>query len=51
MNNELLFLFKAHSDTLIEQTKTRSQETLELKMNKQMQTFPFNPPMKLSSQK
>ena len=47
MNNELLFLIKGHTDTLIEQTKTKPQETLEFKMNKQMQTFSFNPPINL----
>ena len=47
MNNELLLLIKKHTDTLIEQTKTRPQETLEFKMNKQMQTFSFNPPINL----
>ena len=47
MNNELLVLIKKHTDTLIEQTKTRFQETLEFKMNKQMQTFSFNPPINL----
>ena len=47
MNNELLLLFKKHTDTLIEQTRTRPQETLEFKMNKQMQTFSFNPPINL----
>ena len=47
MNNELLLLIQKHTDTLIEQTKTRSQETLEFKMNKQMQTFSFNPPINL----
>ena len=47
MNNELLLLIKKHTDTLIEQTKTKPQETLEFKMNKQMQTFPFNPPINL----
>ena len=45
MNNELLLLIKKHTDTLIEQTKTRLQETLEFKMDKQMQTFSFNPPI------
>ena len=45
MNNELLLLIKKLTDTLIEQTKTRPQETLEFKMNKQMQTFLFNPPI------
>ena len=47
MNNELLLLIKKHTDTLIEQTKTRAQETLEFKMNKQMQTFSFSPPINL----
>ena len=32
---------------MIEQTKTKPQETLEFKMNKQMQTFSFNPPINL----
>ena len=43
MNNELLLLIKKHTDTLVEQTETRPQETLEFKMDKQMQTFSFNP--------
>ena len=47
MNNELLLLTKKHTDTLIEQTRTKPQETLEFKMNKQMQTFWFNPPIYL----
>ena len=47
MNNELLLLIKKHTDTLIEQTKTKPQETLEFKMNKQMQKFSFNPPINL----
>ena len=41
MNDELLLLIKKHTGTLIEQTKTKPQETLEFKMNKQMQSFPF----------
>ena len=45
MNNELLLLIKKHTDTLIEQTKTKPQETLEFKMNNQKQTFSFNPPI------
>ena len=45
MNNELLRLIKKHTDTLIEQTKTKPQETLEFKMNKQTQTYSFNPPI------
>ena len=47
MNNELLLLIKKHTDTLIQQTRTKPQETLEFKMNKQMQTFSFNPPINL----
>ena len=47
MNNELLLLIKKHTDILIEQTKTKPQETLEFKMNKQMQTFSFNLPINL----
>ena len=45
MNNELLLLIKKHTDTLIEQTKTKPQGTLEFKLNKQMHTFSFNPPI------
>ena len=47
MNYELLLLNKKHTDTLIQQTKTKPQETLEFKMKKQMQTFSFNPPINL----
>ena len=47
MNNELLLLIKKHTDTLIEQTKSRPQEIFEFKMNKQMQMFSFNPPINL----
>ena len=47
MNNELLLLIKKHTDTLIKQTNTKPQETLEFKMKKQMQTFSFNPPINL----
>ena len=47
MDDELLLLIKKHTDTLIEQAKTKPQETLEFKMIKQMQTFSFNPPINL----
>ena len=47
MNNDLLLLIQKHTDMLIEQTKTKPEETLEFKMNKQMQTFSFNPPINL----
>ena len=47
MNNELLLLIKNHLNTLIQQTKTKPQETLELKMIQSKQTFSFNPPINL----
>ena len=47
MNFELLLLIKKHTDTLIQQTKTKPQETLEFKMNNQMQTYSFSPPINL----
>ena len=47
MNSELLLLIKKPTNMLIEQTKTRPQETLDFKMNKQRQTFSFNPPINL----
>ena len=43
MINELLLLVKKHPDTLIEQTITEPQETLEVKMKRQMESFSFNP--------
>ena len=42
----MLLLIKKHTDTLIEQTKTIPQGTLENKTNKQMETFSFSPPIK-----
>ena len=52
MFNELLLLIEKCTDTLFEQTRTRTrhQETLEIKMNKQMQTFSFNPQINLSEE-
>ena len=41
---------KKHTDTLIEQTRTKPQETIEFKMNKQRQTFSFNPPINLNEE-
>ena len=51
MINELLLSRKQHNVSLIEQTKTKPQETLQFKMNKQMQTYSFNPPISLSEEK
>ena len=47
MNNELLFLTKKRTDTLIEQTKLRPQETLEFKIFQQMEISSFSPPINL----
>ena len=47
MNNELLLLIKKHTDTLIEQTKTKPPATLEFKLNKQKQIFSFSPTINL----
>ena len=47
MKHELLLLIKKHTDTLIQQTRSRLQETLEFAMTKQMETFSFKPPINL----
>ena len=47
MINELLLLIEKHKNTLIEQTKTRPQETSEFKMKNRRQTFSFYPPINL----
>ena len=46
----MLLLIKKHRDTLIEQTKTKPQETLDFKMNKQMQSISLNPPINLTEE-
>ena len=43
----MLLLYNKYTDTLIEQAKTKPQETLELETTKQMKTFSFNPPINL----
>ena len=43
----MLFFIEKHADTLIEQTKTKPQETLEFKMEKQMGAFSFLPSINL----
>ena len=48
MKIELILSIKRPTDILFEQTKTKPQETLEVKMNTQKQTFSFNPPINLS---
>ena len=47
----MFFVVKKHTDTLLEQKKTKPQETLEFKLNKQMETFSFSTPMKLSQER
>ena len=43
----MLLLIKKHTNILIEQTKSKPQGTIEFKMNNQMETFSFSPPIKL----
>ena len=50
MNNELLLSIKEQTDTLIEQSKTEPQETFEFKLNKQMEIFPYSPPINFSEE-
>ena len=45
MNIEVLLLIRRHTNNLIEQTRTRQQETLEFEKNKQVETFSLNPPI------
>ena len=44
---DLLLSITKNCKTLIEQTRTRSQETLEFKMNKQKEIFHFSPPIQI----
>ena len=41
MNKEFLLLREKHTDTLLEKTRCCAQECLELKTNKQMDTFSY----------
>ena len=43
----MLLLIEKHTDTLIEQTNSRPQETLDFTLNRQMETFSFSPPLNL----
>ena len=47
MKKELSLFLKKHADTLIQETKTISEETFEKKPKKAMESFPFNPPIVL----
>ena len=46
----MLLLIRKHTDTLIKQTLTRPQETLDFQLNKQMETFSFSPPVNLAEE-
>ena len=46
MNNKLFFPIKKQTDTLIDQTKPKQQETLELKLK--MDFSSFSPPLNFS---
>ena len=46
----MILLVKKRTDTRIEQTKTNPHETLEFILNKQMKTFSFSPPKKMSEE-
>ena len=50
MNNELLLLMKKHTDTLIEQTKTKPQETVESNTKHANNNFFINPQINLSEE-
>ena len=43
MNTEMLVLIRKHTDKVNEQTKSPPQETLEIKLNRQIETFCFSP--------
>ena len=43
----MLLLIKKHTDTLVQQTKTKPQETLEFEKNNQKQNFSFSLPINL----
>ena len=46
----MLLLIKKHPNTSIEETKRRPQETVEVVMNKQMQTLSYNPLINLAEE-
>ena len=50
MNTEVLLLIKKHTDTLIEQTKTKPQETIAFTLNKRSDNFSFCPLINLTKE-
>ena len=47
-NEDLLLSITKNCETLIEQTNTRPEETLEFKMIKPREIFHFNPPIQIN---
>ena len=47
LNEEKIVTFKKHTDILFQQTKILPQETLEFRMNKQLENSSFSPPINL----
>ena len=50
MITDLLLLRKKNTDTRFEQTERKPQETHEIKLNKQIQTFSFSPSSNFSDE-
>ena len=46
----MLLSNKKHTDTLVDKTKTKPQETFEFKLNKQKDTFSFPSPINISEE-
>ena len=46
----MLLLTRRHADALTDQTKAKPQETLDSKLNKQMDISSISPPLKLSEE-
>ena len=44
----MLLLIEKHTDTVIEQTRSQPQETLEFELDEQKKTFSFSSPLNLS---
>ena len=51
MNKEFLLFSLKYLDFLHEQTQTKPQQSLELKLDKPMETFSFEIPVKLNDRK
>ena len=47
LNEEKIVTFKNHTDIFFQQTRILPQETLEIRMNKQLENSSFSPPINL----